>query len=54
MDITEMRELVKGLNDDVLSTFVIENFLLTPSWITNKFALDKPSAEAFLYADIAE
>jgi len=42
-----------GLNDDVLSTFVIENFALTPNWITKKFALDKPSAETFLYADVA-
>jgi S-adenosylmethionine synthetase len=45
--------VIEGLNDDVLSTFVIENFSLTPSWIIKKFALDKPSAETFLYADIA-
>lgn len=45
--------VVNGLTDDVLSTFVIENFALTPNWITKKFALDKPSAETFLYADVA-
>lgn len=45
--------VIEGLNDDVLSTFVIENFALTPNWITKKFALDKPSAETFLYADVA-
>ncbi|MDB2562848.1 methionine adenosyltransferase [Sulfurimonas sp.] len=42
-----------GLNDDKLSTFVSENFSLTPNWITSKFGLDKPSAETFLYADVA-
>ncbi|MEA2019543.1 MAG: methionine adenosyltransferase [Campylobacterota bacterium] len=41
------------LNDDELSTFVEENFALTPNWITKKFALDKPSADTFLYADVA-
>jgi len=42
-----------GLDDDKLSSFVSENFALTPNWITNKFGLDKPSAETFLYADVA-
>ena len=41
------------LNDDELSTFVEENFALTPNWITKKFALDKPSEDTFLYADVA-
>ena len=41
------------LNDDQLSTFVEENFALTPDWITKKFTLDKPSANTFLYADVA-
>jgi S-adenosylmethionine synthetase len=41
------------LNDDELSAFVMENFPLTPNWITNKFNLDKPSADTFLYADVA-
>jgi S-adenosylmethionine synthetase len=41
------------VNDDILSDFVMENFSLTPNWITNKFNLDKPSADTFLYADVA-
>ncbi len=41
------------LNDDKLSTFVEKNFALTPNWITKKFALDKPSVNTFLYADVA-
>jgi len=45
--------VIEGLNDDVLSAFVIENFALTPNWITKKFALNKPSEETFLYADVA-
>lgn len=40
-------------DDDKLSSFVMENFPLTPKWITEKFNLDKPSAETFLYADVA-
>jgi len=45
--------VVDGLDDDKLSTFVMENFPLTPNWITQKFTLDKPSKETFLYADVA-
>lgn len=41
------------VDDDVLSKFVMDNFALTPVWITEKFNLDKPSAETFLYADVA-
>ena len=41
------------VNDDVLSAFVSDTFPLTPNWITKKFALDKPSSETFLYADVA-
>jgi len=41
------------LNDDQLSAFVMEHFPLTPNWITRKFNLDKPSADTFLYADVA-
>ena len=44
---------VSGLDDDKLSTFVMEEFPLTPNWITKKFNLDKPSKETFLYADVA-
>lgn len=40
-------------DDDKLSSFVMENFALTPRWITEKFNLDKPSAQTFLYADVA-
>jgi S-adenosylmethionine synthetase len=40
-------------NDDELSTFVEENFALTPNWITKEFGLDKPSNDTFLYADVA-
>jgi len=45
--------VVNGLDDNKLSSFVMENFPLTPNWITKKFNLDKPSKETFLYADIA-
>jgi len=45
--------VVAGLNDDKLSTFVMEHFPLTPNWITKKFSLDKPSKDTFLYADVA-
>ena len=41
------------VDDDVLSQFIIDNFSLTPNWITKKFNLDRPSAETFLYADVA-
>ena len=42
-----------SVSDDVLSNFVINTFDLTPRWITEKFGLDKPSSETFLYADVA-
>ncbi len=42
-----------SVSDDVLSNFVINTFDLTPRWITEKFSLDKPSSETFLYADVA-
>lgn len=45
--------VIEGLDDDKLSTFVQENFPLTPNWITRKFNLDHPSKETFLYADVA-
>jgi S-adenosylmethionine synthetase len=40
-------------NDNELSRFVEDNFPLTPNWITNKFGLDKPSEDRFLYANVA-
>lgn len=45
--------VIKGLDDDKLSEFVLQNFSLTPNWITRKFNLDHPSKETFLYADVA-
>lgn len=41
------------IDDGELSDFVHDTFALTPRWITEKFSLDKPSAETFLYADVA-
>ncbi|AGZ81579.1 methionine adenosyltransferase [Campylobacter fetus] len=42
-----------GVDDERLSEFVHESFALTPRWITEKFGLDKPSADTFLYAKVA-
>jgi S-adenosylmethionine synthetase len=44
---------IEELNDDILSSFVHDNFALTPNWITRKFDLDHPSETTFLYADVA-
>lgn len=41
------------IDDGKLSDFVLNSFALTPRWITEKFGLDKPSEETFLYADVA-
>ncbi|EAI3904962.1 methionine adenosyltransferase [Campylobacter lari] len=41
------------LDDDILSDFVMKTFPLTPNWIKNKFNLDKPSKDTFMYADVA-
>lgn len=41
------------VNDNDLSTFVSKTFSLTPRWITEKFNLDQPSKDTFLYADVA-
>jgi len=40
-------------DDDRLSQIVMDEYSLTPRWITEKFGLDKPSNETFLYADVA-
>ncbi len=45
--------VINSLDDDKLSEFVLNNFSLTPNWITRKFNLDHPSKETFLYADVA-
>ncbi|MCX2682412.1 methionine adenosyltransferase [Campylobacter sp. MIT 21-1685] len=42
-----------GVSDEKLSQFVMENFPLTPNWIRDKFSLDKPGKDTFLYADVA-
>lgn len=42
-----------NLKDEELSKLIAEKFSLTPRWITEKFGLDRPSKENFLYADIA-
>lgn len=42
-----------SVDDDKLSEFVMKNFALTPNWIKEKFALDKPSKGTFLYANVA-
>ncbi|MDQ1264197.1 MAG: S-adenosylmethionine synthetase [Campylobacterota bacterium] len=47
------RTVIDGLDDNILSKFVQENFPLTPNWITRKFNLDHPSKDTFLYADVA-
>jgi len=41
------------INDEVLSAKIATVLPLTPKWITNKFGLDRPSKEHFLYADVA-
>jgi S-adenosylmethionine synthetase len=41
------------MKDEELSQIIAEKFPLTPRWITQKFGLDRPSKERFLYADIA-
>jgi S-adenosylmethionine synthetase len=42
-----------AMKDEELSQIIAEKFPLTPRWITQKFGLDRPSQERFLYADIA-
>ncbi len=41
------------MKDEELSQLISDKFPLTPRWITEKFGLDRPSQERFLYADIA-
>ena len=50
---TEGTLLIDTLNDNLLSTFILDNFPLTPKWIIDKFKLNLPSKENFLYADVA-
>lgn len=44
---------LQSVTDELLSEQIAAKFSLTPRWITEKFGLDKPSAETFLYADVA-
>ncbi|MFC2587694.1 MAG: methionine adenosyltransferase domain-containing protein, partial [Campylobacter sp.] len=53
VSVDTMGTQVLGLNDDILSDFVMLNFPLTPKWITQKFGLDKPNKDTFLYAKVA-
>jgi len=44
---------IDGIDDAELSDLISKEFSLTPKWITDKFYLDTPSADTFLYADVA-
>ncbi|MDR1451643.1 MAG: methionine adenosyltransferase [Helicobacteraceae bacterium] len=44
---------VDGIKDEELSAKIAEHFPLTPNWIAKTFNLDKPSADSFLYAEVA-
>ena len=41
------------IKDEELSQIIADKFPLTPRWITQRFGLDCPSEESFLYTDIA-
>lgn len=53
VSVDTMGTYIDGVNDDLLSDFVMKNFPLTPKWIINKFSLDNPSKDTFLYAKVA-
>lgn len=53
VSVDTMGTQMSSINDDILSNFVIENFPLTPRWIIDKFGLDKPGNNSFLYAKVA-
>jgi len=53
VSVDTMGTYANGVNDDILSNFIMENFPLTPRWITDKFGLDRPSEKTFFYADVA-
>ena len=42
-----------GIKDEELSQMIADKFVLSPRWITDKFRLDQPCKENFLYAEIA-
>jgi len=41
------------IHDEVLSTLIAEKYALTPRWIKEKFRLERPAKNSFLYADVA-
>jgi len=49
---TQHTSLTK-IKDEELSKIIADRFSFSPRWITEKFGLDRPSEERFLYADIA-
>ena len=49
---TQYTSLIK-MKDEELSQIIADKFLLSPKWIMQKFHLDKPGKETFLYAEIA-
>ena len=53
VSIDTMGTTINDIDDNVLSSAIMEHFSLTPRWITKKFGLDKPSADSFTYADVA-
>lgn len=44
---------LSDISDEALSEKIAVEFPLTPRWITEKFRLDRPCREHFLYADVA-
>lgn len=44
---------IPNVSDEILSDRIATEYPLTPRWITEKFKLNKPSAQTFLYADVA-
>jgi S-adenosylmethionine synthetase len=44
---------IDGIDDEYLSSEIANRFKLSAKWITDKFSLDKPSEDSFLYADVA-
>lgn len=53
VSVDTMGTYANGIDDNILSNFVIKHFALTPRWIIEKFSLDSPSKDTFLYADVA-
>jgi S-adenosylmethionine synthetase len=53
VSVDTMGTSIDEVDDDMLSFEVLNRFKLSPKWITDKFSLDRPSAESFTYADVA-